>query len=680
MQHPHFRRTLVSLALLGTGFTAQATDETMTVVGKRSQHQEVATATRTNTPAKLVPQTIDSVKVSELTAFGQPTLSEALSGIPGVNASGDTRFDGVNIRGFSASNDFYLDGFRDDMQYTRDLGNIERVEVLKGPAAVLYGRGSTGGIVNRVSKKPQKGQESSVTARVGSFDSQRLAADLNGEASEQVQLRLSMAQEDKDSFRNGVKSKRTLLAPSANWEISDNLNWLVQYERNEHDRTPDRGIPGVNGRPADVPREYVYSDTSRDFIDDVAQSTRSRLSWDINDQWQLRQQLGYSTLDSQFDNTYVTSVKGDQVTRSRWQQDLKAKNLISNTEAEGLFQTGPVEHRLLAGFEQNWQERTPKLYQNATAIPSGNLYDPGSLPTYNGAMKLSSDAKHKVRGNGLYLQDQLSLGDWHLVGGLRRDDFTVTSRRYDLNKEESVSVNSLSPRLGLVWNPLEDHAFYTSYSKTFTPVGGELIGITPGDKNNGLEPQNTRLYEGGVKSDWLNGKLATTLSLYRLEMYNKRTKDPLDPTKVILTGLQRTEGIELSARAELTDEIYLRGGFAIQDAEQVKADADLQGKRPMNVSRQNGQFYLGYKSGEQGWFGETGVTAVGDRFADNANTTTLPGYARFDARAGYRWQQWEAELSAENLTDHEYFVSATSANQIMPGTPRQLSLTGTYRF
>ena len=680
MQHPHFRRTLVSLALLSTGFTAQAADETMTVVGKRSQHQEVATATRTNTPAKLVPQTIDSVKVSELTAFGQPTLSEALSGIPGVNASGDTRFDGVNIRGFSASNDFYLDGFRDDMQYTRDLGNIERVEVLKGPAAVLYGRGSTGGIVNRVSKKPQKGQESSVTARVGSFDSQRLAADLNGEASEQVQLRLNMAQDDKDSFRNGVKSKRTLLAPSANWEISDNLNWLVQYERNEHDRTPDRGIPGVNGRPADVPREYVYSDTSRDFIDDVAQSTRSRLSWDINDQWQLRQQLGYSTLDSQFDNTYVTSVKVDKVTRSRWQQDLKAKNLISNTEAEGLFQTGPVEHRLLVGFEQNWQERTPKLYQNATAIPSGNLYDPGSLPTYNGAMKLSSDAKHKVRGNGLYLQDQLSLGDWHLVGGLRRDDFTVTSRRYDLNKEESVSVNSLSPRLGLVWNPLEDHAFYTSYSKTFTPVGGELIGITPGDKNNELEPQHTRLYEGGVKSDWLNGKLATTLSLYRLEMYNKRTKDPLDPTKVILTGLQRTEGIELSARAELTDEIYLRGGFAIQDAEQVKADADLQGKRPMNVSRQNGQLYLGYKSGEQGWFGETGVTAVGDRFADNANTTTLPGYARFDARAGYRWQQWEAELSAENLTDHEYFVSATSATQIMPGTPRQLSLTGTYRF
>ncbi|WP_323942052.1 TonB-dependent receptor [Aeromonas hydrophila] len=680
MHTPHHPRTLLSVALLALSAGAHAEDETMTVVGKRSQHEEVATATRTNTPAKLVPQAIDSVKASELTAFGQPTLSEALTGIPGVNASGDTRFDGVNIRGFSASNDFYLDGFRDDMQYTRDLGNTERVEVLKGPAAVLYGRGSTGGIVNRVSKKPQKGLESSVSAQVGSFDSRRLAADLNGEAGEQVQVRLNLAQEDKDSFRNGVTSKRTLLAPSVNWEINDKLNWLVQYERNEHDRTPDRGIPGVNGRPADVPKEYVYSDTRRDFIDDVAQSTRSRLTWDINDQWQLRQQLGYTSLDSQFDNTYVTSVKGDQVTRSRWLQDLKANSLISNTEAEGQLQTGPIEHRLLVGFEQNWQERTPKLYQNATAIPAGNLYDPGSLPTYDGAMKLSSDANHKVRGYGLYVQDQLSLGDWHLLAGLRRDDFTVTSRRNDLNKEETVSVTSLSPRLGLVWNPIEEHAFYVSYSKTFTPVGGELIGITPGDKNNNLDPQHTRLYEGGVKSDWLDGRLATTLSLYRLEMYNKRSKDPLDPTKVILTGLQRTEGIELSARAQLTDELYLRGGIAIQDAEQVKADADLQGKRPMNVSRQNGELFAGYQSGKQGWFGETGVIAVGDRFADNANTTTLPGYARFDARAGYRWQQWETQLSVENLTDHDYFVSATSASQIMPGTPRQLHLSAAYRF
>ncbi|MBL0441835.1 TonB-dependent siderophore receptor [Aeromonas veronii] len=679
MQHPHFRRTLVSLALLGTGFTAQAADETMTVVGKRSQHQEVATATRTNTPAKLVPQTIDSVKVSELTAFGQPTLSEALVGIPGVDASGDTRFDGVTIRGFSAGTDFYLDGFRDDMQYTRDLGNIERVEVLKGPAAVLYGRGSSGGIINRISKKPEKGQESSVTVRVGSYDYQRMAADLSAEPSEAVQLRLNVAQEDNDSFRNGVHGRRTMVAPAINWDITDRLSWLLQYERNESHRTPDRGIPGLNGRPADVPRDAVYSDLRRDYINDLAQSARSRFTWDVNDDWQVRQQLNLIDLSSQFDNTYITKMEGEQITRTRWQQDLQTRNLASSLEAEGHLQSGPIAHTLLVGTDQGWQERYPKLWRSPE-LKSFNLYNPEALPTYDGKMSSSSDKRSKVRSTGTYVQDQLTLGDWQLLLGLRYDHFEVNSRDNIKSSEETITNSALSPRAGLVWSPVEEHALYVSYSKSFMPNGGALIGLNEvGNKNNNLDPEFTRQYETGVKSDWLDGHLATTLSFYRLEMYNKRRTDPNDNKTVLLTGLQRTDGIELSTRAQLNDEVYLRGGIALQDAEMVE-DSINKGNRPSSVSRLNGELFAGYQQGKLGWFGESGVTAVGDRFADNANTTVLPGYARVDARAGYRWQQWEAELSAENLTDHEYFVSATSANQIMPGTPRQLSLTGTYRF
>ncbi|MFQ1856984.1 TonB-dependent receptor [Aeromonas veronii] len=679
MQHPHFRRTLVSLALLGTGFTAQAADETMTVVGKRSQHQEVATATRTNTPAKLVPQTIDSVKVSELTAFGQPTLSEALVGIPGVDASGDTRFDGVTIRGFSAGTDFYLDGFRDDMQYTRDLGNIERVEVLKGPAAVLYGRGSSGGIINRISKKPEKGQESSVTVRVGSYDYQRMAADLSAEPSEAVQLRLNVAQEDNDSFRNGVHGRRTMVAPAINWDITDRLSWLLQYERNESHRTPDRGIPGLNGRPADVPRDAVYSDLRRDYINDLAQSARSRFTWDVNDDWQVRQQLNLIDLSSQFDNTYITKMEGEQITRTRWQQDLQTRNLASSLEVEGHLQSGPIAHTLLVGTDQGWQERYPKLWRSPE-LKSFNLYNPEALPTYDGKMSSSSDKRSKVRSTGTYVQDQLTLGDWQLLLGLRYDHFEVNSRDNIKSSEETITNSALSPRAGLVWSPVEEHALYVSYSKSFMPNGGALIGLNEvGNKNNNLDPEFTRQYETGVKSDWLDGHLATTLSFYRLEMYNKRRTDPNDNKTVLLTGLQRTDGIELSTRAQLNDEVYLRGGIALQDAEMVE-DSINKGNRPSSVSRLNGELFAGYQQGKLGWFGESGVTAVGDRFADNANTTVLPGYARVDARAGYRWQQWEAELSAENLTDHEYFVSATSANQIMPGTPRQLSLTGTYRF
>ncbi|WP_429121782.1 TonB-dependent receptor [Aeromonas allosaccharophila] len=679
MQHPHFRRTLVSLALLGTGFTAQATDETMTVVGKRSQHQEVATATRTNTPAKLVPQTIDSVKVSELTAFGQPTLSEALSGIPGVNASGDTRFDGVTIRGFSAGTDFYLDGFRDDMQYTRDLGNIERVEVLKGPAAVLYGRGSSGGIINRISKKPQKGQESSVTVRVGSYDYQRMAADLSAEPSEAVQLRLNVAQEDNDSFRNGVHGRRTMVAPAMNWDITDRLSWLLQYERNESHRTPDRGIPGLNGRPADVPRDAVYSDLRRDYINDLAQSARSRFTWDVNDDWQVRQQLSLIDLSSQFDNTYITKMEGEQITRTRWQQDLQTRNLASSLEVEGHLQSGPIAHTLLVGTDQGWQERYPKLWRSPE-LKSFNLYNPEALPTYDGKMSPSSDKRSKVRSTGTYVQDQLTLGDWQLLLGLRYDHFEVNSRDNIKSSEETITNSALSPRAGLVWSPVEEHALYVSYSKSFMPNGGALIGLNEvGNKNNNLDPEFTRQYETGVKSDWLDGHLATTLSFYRLEMYNKRRTDPNDNKTVLLTGLQRTDGIELSTRAQLNDEVYLRGGIALQDAEMVE-DSINKGNRPSSVSRLNGELFAGYQQGKLGWFGESGVTAVGDRFADNANTTMLPGYARVDARAGYRWQHWEAQFGMENLFDTHYYVSATGASQIMPGSPRQVNLTTSYRF
>ncbi|WP_422840876.1 TonB-dependent receptor [Aeromonas veronii] len=679
MQHPHFRRTLVSLALLGTGFTAQAADETMTVVGKRSQHQEVATATRTNTPAKLVPQTIDSVKVSELTAFGQPTLSEALVGIPGVDASGDTRFDGVTIRGFSAGTDFYLDGFRDDMQYTRDLGNIERVEVLKGPAAVLYGRGSSGGIINRISKKPQKGQESSVTVRVGSYDYQRMAADLSTEPSEAVQLRLNVAQEDNDSFRNGVHGRRTIVAPAMNWDITDRLSWLLQYERNESHRTPDRGIPGLNGRPADVPRDAVYSDLRRDYINDLAQSARSRFTWDVNDDWQVRQQLSLIDLSSQFDNTYITKMEGEQITRTRWQQDLQTRNLASSLEVEGHLQSGPIAHTLLVGTDQGWQERYPKLWRSPE-LKSFNLYNPEALPTYDGKMSPSSDKRSKVRSTGTYVQDQLTLGDWQLLLGLRYDHFEVNSRDNIKSSEETITNSALSPRAGLVWSPVEEHALYASYSKSFMPNGGALIGLNDvGNKNNNLDPEFTRQYETGVKSDWLDGHLATTLSFYRLEMYNKRRTDPNDNKTVLLTGLQRTDGIELSTRAQLNDEVYLRGGIALQDAEMVE-DSINKGNRPSSVSRLNGELFAGYQQGKLGWFGESGVTAVGDRFADNANTTVLPGYARVDARAGYRWQHWEAQFGMENLFDTHYYVSATGASQIMPGSPRQVNLTTSYRF
>ena len=444
-----------------------------------------------------------------------------------------------------------------------------------------------------------------MTTRIGSNNFYRADADLNGEVNEDVQVRLNMAYEDAGSFRKDVDSKRNMVAPSINWNVNDDVTWLVQYERHESERVPDRGIPSVNGSFIDVPIDTVYSNTDRDYINDIAQSARSRLTWDINPDLQLRHLFSYINLRSKFDNTYVSGVKANgDLKRSRYQQDLKANNFSNIFELEHQFETGAAEHNLLLGWEQSWQERIPKLYKNVDPVPVGNVYQPGTLPSHNGLMNTASDKEHKVESYGFFLQDQVAMGDWIALAGVRYDDFKVKTHDNKGHLEETVSIRVGGPRLGLVWSPVKEHSAYLSYSKTFSPVGGGLISVTPGKEANNLDPEYTRLYETGVKSDWFDGSLATTLSVYRLEMYNKRTKDPLDPTRTILTGLQRTDGIELSFKGFITEDITVRGGVAYQDAELVKAEDNLQGNRPSKTSRLNGQFYVGYKQ-DSGWFGET---------------------------------------------------------------------------
>jgi len=259
--------SLLCSAGVATAATTTLPELSVTADGERERDnprvKEVSTATRTSTAVRDVPQAIDTVKTSNLLDYGSNNLGKALEGIPNVSSGADTRFDSVRIRGFESSNDFYLDGIRDDSQYIRDLHNIERVEVLKGPAAVLYGRGGQGGIVNRVSKAPEHGRRSSIEAQAGSEDMRSLYADLSADPSDTVSLRLNMGNLDYNSFRDGVDGNRQLFAPSMSWQLTPDLNWLVQYEYSRFNRTPDRGIPGVNGRPADVDRGATSSMTRR---------------------------------------------------------------------------------------------------------------------------------------------------------------------------------------------------------------------------------------------------------------------------------------------------------------------------------------------------------------------------------------------------------------------------------
>ncbi|ANH96091.1 TonB-dependent receptor [Pseudomonas koreensis] len=693
-----FRLTPVTLglsAVLSSGFAYSATELPATAISAEEQAEDPRikisnTATRTSTPVRYVPQAIDSIKTSNVANYGTNDIGDALSGIPNVSSSADTRFDSLRIRGFDASNDFYLDGIRDDSQYKRDLHNVERVEVLKGPAAVLYGRGSQGGIVNRVSKMPEFGRRSTIEAQAGSEDLRSLYADLSTDPSENISLRLNMGNMDENSFRDGVSGNRQLFAPSMSWQLTPDLNWLVQYEYSRYNRTPDRGIPGVNGRPADVGRDTTYGN-DHDFIDDKAQSLRSKLTYEINDNWQLRQTLGVFKLDSDFDNTYLTNFdpKTNKVVRQHWQQDLTTRNVYNNIELEGGFDTFGLEHRLLTGVEIGSQRRDPKLYNAATGktpgaqpVPSLDLFNPNRELRHTGSMQVFSDSHTEVESRAVYVQDQLRLNDqWQLLAGLRYDTFDIESTNQLKNIAEDRDSHSTSPRFGIVWTPLQNHSFYASWSKTFSPVGGGLIGITPGaaGNSNDLSPELTKQKEIGVKSDWLEDRLSTTLAVYDLELYNRRTSDPNDPTLTVMTGLQRSRGIELTATGKLVGNWYMRGGIGVQDTTIEKDNNGLEGKRVNNVAKHNGSLFLTWKP-EMGWYGETGLTLVGQRYADNANTTVLPGYGRWDALVGYRFKDWDLRAALNNITDREYYASATSQNQIQPGAPRSVVMTGTYSF
>lgn len=693
-----FRLTPVTLGLsafLSSGFAYSATELPATAISAEAQAEDPRvkisnTATRTSTPVRYVPQAIDSIKTTNVADYGTNDIGDALSGIPNVSSSADTRFDSLRIRGFDASNDFYLDGIRDDSQYKRDLHNIERVEVLKGPAAVLYGRGSQGGIVNRVSKLPEFGRRSTIEAQGGSDDLRSLYADLSTDPSENLSLRLNMGNMDENSFRDGVSGNRQLFAPSMSWQLTPDLNWLVQYEYSRYNRTPDRGIPGVNGRPADVGRDTTYGN-DHDFIDDKAQSLRSKLTYEISDNWQLRQTLGVFKLDSDFDNTYLTSFdpKTNKVARQHWQQDLTTRNVYNNLELEGGFDTFGLEHRLLTGVEIGSQRRDPKLYNAATGktpgaqpVPSLDLFNPNRELRHTGSMQVFSDSHTEVESRAVYVQDQLRLNDqWQLLAGLRYDTFDIESTNQLKNLTEDRDSHSTSPRFGIVWTPLQNHSFYASWSKTFSPVGGGLIGITPGaaGNSNDLSPELTKQKEIGVKSDWLDDRLSTTLAVYDLELYNRRTSDPNDPTLTVMTGLQRSRGIELTATGKLVGNWYMRGGVGVQDTTIEKDNNGLEGKRVNNVAKHNGSLFLTWKP-EMGWYGETGLTLVGQRYADNANTTVLPGYGRWDALVGYRFKDWDLRAALNNITDREYYASATSQSQIQPGAPRSVVMTGTYSF
>ncbi|MHC9086932.1 TonB-dependent receptor [Luteimonas sp. RIT-PG2_3] len=690
-QSPRDARTLDTILV-----TADALDR------DDSRQKTVSTATKMDMAQRDIPQTINTLEMSKSKVYGLNDLSVLLDGTPGIDTAYDTRGDGITIRGFAAdSNDIYRDGIRNAGQIRRSTANVDRIEIVKGPASVLYGRGLGGGVVNLISKQASFDAVSSVNLRAGSWGTQGSTVDVNRILNPNVVVRLTADYEQADSFRSGISNRNRMLSPSILFDNGNGLSWLAQYTYDHIRRRPDRA-PAFNALPEGMSIRTAYAHPD-DFIEDEMESFRSVLDYRISDDWAVKWTAAWNKSSQDFDHLYAGTYcrpDGTLLTTGRpctarglmtftraWQET--SNQTISNTvDLSGRFMTGRITHDVLLGVENSREQRNPDLSTSAASSDPGLLYPYGVDPydpvwtqpkTPRGDAKTSN--RHSADAQALYVQDLIGVSEqWKVLAGARFDRFEFTSLNRITGQRRSYDGSTLSPRLGVVWQPTQTQSVYASYSKNFAPYGGRgLMSVAVAeDAVFDAEPQYSRQYETGLKSDWLDGRLSSQLSVYELELYNIRYRpDPEnDPFTWAVRGRERSRGIEASLAGRLASGWYLRGGVGLQEAKVTEdtvtpANED---KYKLGVARKTGNLFVRYAP-EGPWYGELGVTYRGPIYNDAANTSERAGYTRWDASVGWRLLPWTLTVAVTNLTDTRYWRSTS-----MPGAPRGLLLSANYIF
>jgi catecholate siderophore receptor len=647
-------------------------------------------AAKLDAPLRDIPQTVNVVPQALLRDQGVSSLNDVLKSVPGIGlSSGDGQRDQVTIRGFTAIADQFIDGLRDDALYFRDLSNIEQVEVLKGPASVLYGRGSSGGMINRISKKPGT-DISEATLRVASHNGRRGELDVGRKLDAPgAAVRVTAAVERADSYRDQQFLEREALAPSAQFKLGQATSLLVQGEYLHDKRVTDFGIPSYQGRPVDVPAGTYYgSANARDFDYSEARVHALGFTLDhrISDTLTLRNAFrGYHyKLDR--NNTLVGSVneaaKSVSLTRGNVMRD--EDGWFNQTELTQQATLGGLRHQVLYGVEFGRQHKDQLVRSQANAA-TVSLFNPqpATVPfTAGGAPTANSTA---VMGVGsAYVQDLATLAEhWKALAGVRYDRFAQETRERRAGQRNLERTDrAWSPRAGLVYQPAQDQSYYASFSKSFQP-SGETFALAA--SNVDLAPERTTNHEVGAKIDLFGGRATAGASLFRLERTNMKATDPAT-SRVISMGTQRTDGLELTLSGELGGGWQLWSGYAWLDGRMVKSIAKddgqfVQGKRPTLTPEHSANLWL-TKALAANWGVGGGVNYVGDRFANPGNTVTLPGYTTADAMAYFRTRTLDVQLNVTNLFDRAYAGAGhgSSKHLIIPGAPRAVQLTARYRF
>lgn len=673
----------VEIALAMSGI-----DAFVTVTSAGEYGAEVtASGTKTLTPLRDIPQSIAIVSRQQISDQSMTSIGDVVRYVPGISAhQGENNRDQVIIRGQNSTADFYINGVRDDNQYQRDLYNLERVESLKGPNALIFGRGGGGGVINRVTKEADFAPISEFTVQGGSYGNKRAAGDFGRSFGDRFAYRLNGVYENSNSYRKYVGLERIGFSPTVTFNAKGDTHFSLTYEFFRDRRTADRGITSFQGKPADVPVSTFYGNPDDSHVRanvNLISGTAEKQIGRVN----VKNRTQYGDYDRFYQNYVPGAVNaaGTLVTLTAYNNATRRKNLFNQTDVTYTTSTGRIRHTLLGGVElgrQTTNNCRKTGYFNNTSTSYQTPFDDTVISVPVTFRQSATDAANHLKLNlgAVYLQDQIELTRYvQVVAGIRYDYFDLNYHN-DRNGEDLRRVDKLiSPRLGLVLKPFEAISVYGSYSVSFLPSSGDqfasLTTIT-----QQLKPEKFENIEAGVKWD-IRPNLSLTSAIYRLDRTNTRSTDPIDPTRIVQTGSQRTNGFEIGLSGRLTRNWAVTGGYAYQDAFITSSTtAAAAGSQVAQVPHHNFTVWNKYQVLSKLSLG-LGIINRSEMFAAIDNTVKLPGYTRADAAVFYTInEEWRIQANIENLLDKKYFLNADGNTNISPGSPRALRVSLAARF
>ena len=678
---------LIVISLLAFSVFAEEKVEEIVVKGKVLYSDQV-NALKSPVAIVNVPQAVSIVTDEDIRKQGIREIGDIVRYTPGVNTSqGEGHRDAVVFRGVRSTADFFQDGARDDVQYYRSLYNVEQVEVLRGPNALLFGRGGTGGIINRVTKKATIGETfGSFDLGADDFGSTDLAIDYNVQSGENSAFRLNAHVDALENHRDFYDGDRTGFNPTLRVEISENTTLDLSYEYADHERMIDRGIPTANGKPVEALKDIVFGTSDINIQTLEADIFRGSLTTDLSDTSKAVFSVTSSEFEKMYQNLYASGydLATNVVTLDGYRDPTERENLIVSGNFINEIQVGSSTHTILIGAEKVDTDNKNLRYDSYWTTTekdkeSFNVSRPLNIATNSAGVatsvnfntKLKSQTTSDIEVTSVYIQDQIEISDelQILIGG-RFDTFDITVDDIKGGTSQSREDDEFSPRAGLIYKPAENVSWYLSYSESFLPRSGEQYKKLTAS-SAALDPDVYENMEIGVNYD-----IRPNLSLRASFFDNEQTIATRDESGegAEIVGLQ-VDGFELEVKGQVNDQLYMQLGYSNMDG------TTSSGGEPREIPDHTLSLWTTYQVNDQFGYG-IGFTRQGDsNISNNKPGLILPEYTRVDFAAYYDVSEDLAiRLNIENLTDKVYFPHSHSTHQASVGEEVNARLSITRRF